>query len=114
MITDMPDLFVGHHNISTGIRTSKYITYITRGTFTVCLLLVMFFMSFLVDIHLVKISDCKKNHVSLSVIYRRYNDGSEDVWFTKTLYRAVTYVFLSMYMPASADRVTAYELVLCS
>jgi hypothetical protein len=61
MIADVPDLYVGHHNTSTGIRTSKYITYITQGTFTVCLLFVMFFMSVLVDIQLVKISDCAKN-----------------------------------------------------
>jgi len=61
MIADMPHLYVGYHNTSTGIRTSKYITYITRGTFTVCLLFVTFFMPALVDIHLVKISDCAKN-----------------------------------------------------
>jgi hypothetical protein len=61
MIIDMPKLYVGHRNTYTGIRTSKCITFITRGTFTVCLLFVMFFMSVLVDIHLVKISDCAKN-----------------------------------------------------
>ena len=61
MIADILNLHVGYHNTSTGIRTSKYITYITRGTFTVCLLFVTFFMPVLVEIHLVKISDCAKN-----------------------------------------------------
>jgi hypothetical protein len=74
----------------------------------------MFYMSVFVDTNLVKISGCAKKHGSISVIYRRYNEGTEDVWFTQTLYRAVTHALLRMYMPASADRVTASELVLCS
>jgi hypothetical protein len=63
IIADMSNLYVGHHNTSTGIKTLKYIKYITRRTFTVCLLFVMFFMSVLVDTHLVKISGCAKNMV---------------------------------------------------
>jgi hypothetical protein len=91
-------------NTYTRIRTLKYITYTTPGTFTVYLPSVIIFMSVLAAIKLVNTSGCAKKWLLLRSFKGDIMIQSEDVCFTKTFHSAVTDVCTLQLLPIELQR----------